>query len=169
VHRVADHALIQIPDVDGDLTRGVRDRSEVAEVTVAADLHGWPLRQCPGRLACHPCVKVGGSAPLRRVTRTRTRHFVSRRLLRALHGPSSLGLAQVVPSGHSGRRDDGRVSGRPAAGIWRPRRRDAGTVARNRNLFRPAMRSTHTCAADRREYCFWLTCFWRLLKADRWR
>jgi hypothetical protein len=44
VHRIADHALVQIPDLHRDLARGIRDRSEVAEVTVAADPDGWPVR-----------------------------------------------------------------------------------------------------------------------------
>jgi hypothetical protein len=65
MHRIADHALVQIPDLDGNLALGVRDRPEVARVTVAANPYGCPAatsrspgfppthknaRQCPVRM-----------------------------------------------------------------------------------------------------------------------
>jgi hypothetical protein len=48
VRRIADDGLIKIADLDGDISRSIRDRTEVADVTVAADPYGRSLGHYSG-------------------------------------------------------------------------------------------------------------------------
>ena len=63
MRRVADYGLIKVADLDCDLATSVRDRSEIADMTIAAD----PDWRAPGRRAVistlQPFIEFGGTSP----------------------------------------------------------------------------------------------------------
>jgi len=62
VRRVADDGLIEVPDLDRDMTLGVRKRPEVAEMSITADPHRRPGRQAPLAARLQPIIEVARAA-----------------------------------------------------------------------------------------------------------
>ncbi|MGF6919992.1 hypothetical protein OKW28_004189 [Paraburkholderia sp. 40] len=69
-----DHALIQIPDLDCQVARCIRDRAEVPEMAVAANPHGRAIGQRAGSLAVKPRIKAPRASTY--VGVRRSSHFV---------------------------------------------------------------------------------------------
>ena len=59
---IADHGLIQVADLDGDLAVRIGDRTEIAEMAVAANPDRRPFGYGATFLARQPLIESGGAA-----------------------------------------------------------------------------------------------------------
>jgi hypothetical protein len=61
VNRVADYGLIQVSNLDGDMSIGAANRSQIAGVTVTAYPERRPFRQSAQLLSFQPIIKLDGA------------------------------------------------------------------------------------------------------------
>ncbi len=73
MHGVADHRLIQVADLNRDLAIGIGDRTQIAEVAIAADPDRRPCGFSTTLRAAQPLIEPGGAAA--HVGLRRSRHL----------------------------------------------------------------------------------------------
>jgi hypothetical protein len=71
VRGIADHCLVEIPDLDQNPAFRIGKGTEIADMTVAANPDGRTVRQFAAAAAVEPLVKLGGVATHIGVGRTR--------------------------------------------------------------------------------------------------
>jgi hypothetical protein len=62
VSRVADYGLIEVADLNGNMTIDRSDRAKIACAAIAADPYGWSFRQGSPLLRFEPLVKLDGAS-----------------------------------------------------------------------------------------------------------
>jgi hypothetical protein len=85
MRRISDDSLVQIPDLDGDTPVHAGNRTEVTDVTIAADPDRRPFGQCAAFLLLEPFVEfdrttanisMGGSGHLEGLSKPQDRDAV---------------------------------------------------------------------------------------------